>query len=214
MIMPSLKKLRIGAMIVALLVVMIESPLAQECLSPSPSITQMGETPYDPIEVRKLTPSEFANLSKLFQSLTGDWRGEAEHFFCRSDQDPSDIAIERSIIRAKVQVDRNSNLNLSANLYSESDRTSYQKNLWLYLNDLKLRLNNDNSTGNVELQTVSEHKVAFFARHVLQTGTSGGSARQEPFYSVTRTPDEFTIEMRLYVRGKLSSGYTWTFSKK
>jgi len=188
--------------------------LADECLSSSPSISQMGETPYDPIDVRELTSPEYQKLSKLFRSLDGNWHGTTEQFFCRSDGDPSDVDIDHPTIKAKVRVDRNSNLELSADLYSERDRTSSQENLWLYLNDRKLRLNNDNGTGDVELLSVSDDKVAFFIRHVLQSGISSGSARQERFFTITKAADEFTIKMSLYVQGRLSSGYTWRFKKE
>lgn len=211
---PAFKKLFAGVILMGMLSIPRAVAIADQCLSLSPSITQMGQTPYSPIKIRDLTGAEFKDLSILFQSLSGDWHGTAEDFFCRSNSDPSDITIERSTIRAKVRVDRTSNLNLSANLYSESNRTSFQKDVRLYLNDHQLRLNNDNSTGNVELLTVSGSKVAFFTRHALQTGTSGRSARQELFFTITKRSDEFTIEMRLYVLGKLSSGYTWNFSKK
>ncbi len=192
---------------------LVQPAIAWECLSPSPSV-EMGETPYDPIDIRELTQSEFQVVAEMLKFMDGAWKGRAEQFFCRSDRDPTDLEVDTPTIKARVRVDRNNNLVLNAELYSERDRTSYQKNLRFYLNNRLFRINNDNGTGDVELLEVSGTKVAFFSRHVLQTNKTGGSARQEIFYALTKTPEGFTIEKRVYVQTKLSSGFVWNLTKE
>jgi len=185
---------------------------ADECLSPSPTV-QNGGDPYGRIDVRELTSDEHRSLVELFTSLAGQWQGRSDTFFCRSRNNPDDVEPGQETIRkARVKVDRKGNLELEAEFYDEKRRASSLKKLWLYLNGNVLRYNNDNGSGDVQLLSVSDSKVAFLYRSVLQQ-SMGGSSRQEYFISLEKVSNGFVIEEKLYVQGKLSSGYTWQFEK-
>ncbi len=185
---------------------------ADQCLSPSPTVQNDGD-PFGPIEVRELTSDEHKSLVGLFTSLAGQWQGKSDTFFCRGRNDPEDVEFGHETIRkAKVKVDRKGNLHMEAEFYDEHRRSSSLKQLWLYLNQDLLRYNNDNGTGDVQLLSVSDSEVAFLLRSVLQQGM-GGSSRQEYFITLTRVSNGFRIEEKLYVQGRLSSGYTWQFER-
>jgi hypothetical protein len=180
---------------------------AQECLSLSPSI-QAGKDPFAAITPRELTPAEHDGMVRLFKSLAGNWQGRADTFFCRSTSDPSDRVLEKLNAAAKVEVDNYGNLVMDGELFNEADRTRSDKNLFLYLNNRRVRIDDDTGAGDVEIQTISEGGLSFFYRRVVATGRSGGSARREYFLSLQVEGNRLQIEQTIYVQGKLSSGYT------
>ncbi len=180
---------------------------AQECLSLSPSI-QAGKDPFTAIEPRDLTPAEFDGLVQLFKSLAGNWQGRADTFFCRSTVDPADRIVEKLVAGFKVAVDYYGNLTMDGELFNEADRTRADKDLYLFLNNRRVRIDHDTGAGDVEIQNISERGLAFFYRRVVATGRTGGSARREYFFSLQVDGNRMQIEQTIYVQGKLSSGYT------
>jgi len=180
---------------------------AQECLSLSPSI-QAGKDPFAAITPRDLTPAEFDGLVRLFKSLAGNWQGRADTFFCRSTVDPADRILEKLTAAAKVEVDYYGNLAMDGELFNETDRTRADKDLYLYLNNRRVRIDHDTGAGDVELQSITESGLSFFYRRVVATGSTGGSARREYFFSLQVEGNRMRIEQTIYVQGKLSSGYT------
>ena len=180
---------------------------AQECLSLSPSI-QAGKDPFAAISPRDLTPAEYDGLVRLFKSLAGNWQGRGDTFFCRSTVDPADRILEKLTAAAKVEVDYYGNLAMDGELFNEADRTRSDKDLHLYLTNRRVRIDHDTGAGDVEIQNVSEHGLAFFYRRVVATGSTGGSARREYFFSLQVEGNRLRIEQTIYVQGKLSSGYT------
>lgn len=178
-----------------------------QCLGPSPTLRQ-GKNPYAPVSVRKLTPAEQQMTGDLFKSLAGDWHGQAESFFCTSADDPAEIERDRETIKADIGVDYYGNLSLNAAFYSRREKTSRQQVLTLYRNQGMLRIDHDTGAGDVQLIEVSDTRLAFLYRRVVPVGGSG-SSRREYFFTLTTDGDSFTIEQRLYIQGKLSSGHTW-----
>lgn len=179
----------------------------QECLSLSPSI-QAGKDPFAAIEPRDLTPTEFDGLVRLFKSLAGNWQGRADTFFCRSTVDPADRILEKLTAVAKVEVDYYGNLTMDGELFNEADRTRADKDLYLFLNNRRVRIDHDTGAGDVEIQSITERGLSFFYRRVVATGSKGGSARREYFFSLQVEDNRMQIEQTVYVQGKLSSGYT------
>lgn len=178
---------------------------SQECLSLSPSI-QAGKDPFAAIDPRDLTPAEHEGLVRLFKSLAGDWQGRAETFFCRSTVDPSDRQVETLVAGAKAEVDYYGNLVLSGDLYNEAQRTRENRDLHLFLNNHRLRLDHDTGAGDVEILSITERGFSCFYRRVAATGATGGSARREYFFSLQVEGNRLSIEQTIYVQGKLSSG--------
>lgn len=193
---------------VALLVGLTMAPCAwaDACLSPSPSI-RAGKDPYGAIAPRELTPAEQEGLARLFKSLAGDWQGTVDTFFCSSTVDPADEEREHKTARAKVEVDHYGNLALWADLFSPEKRSASYETLRLYLNNRRLRIDHDTAAGDVELQTVTHQTLAFFYRRVAPSGAFGGSARREYFFTLQAEGNRFSFEQKIYVQGKLSSGY-------
>lgn len=181
------------------------------CLSSSPTL-HAGKNPYAPIAVRDLSPAEQQTVRRLFASLVGDWHGRSESFFCSSADDPSEVERNRETIRASVRLDDRANLTLNANFYSQRQNTSRQEVLTLYLVDRRLRIDHDTGAGDVELIEVSGQTIAFLYRRVVPVGSSG-SLRQEYFFTLSADGDSFSIEQRLYIQRKLSSGQTWLFER-
>jgi hypothetical protein len=180
---------------------------AQECLSLSPSI-QAGKDPFAAIEPRDLTAAEHEGLVRLFKSLAGNWQGRADTFFCRSTVDPADRIVEKLAAGAKVEVDYYGNLTMDGELFNAADRTRSDKDLYLYLNNRRVRIDHDTGAGDVEIQSISASGLSFFYRRVVATGSTGGSARREYFFSLQVEGNRLRIEQTIYVQGKLSSGYT------
>jgi hypothetical protein len=184
---------------------------AAQCLSPSPTL-RAGKKSYAPIAVRDLSPVEQQAVRRLFTSLVGNWHGGAESFFCSSADDPSDVERDRETIRATIRLEDHTNLTLNASFYSRRKNASRQEALTLYQVDHRLRIDHDTGAGDVDLIEVSEQTIAFLYRRVLPVGRSG-SLRQEYFFTLSANADTFTIEQRLYIQGKLSSGQTWRFQR-
>ncbi|MBI5063447.1 MAG: hypothetical protein HZB87_08295 [Desulfatitalea sp.] len=180
---------------------------AQECLSLSPSI-QAGKDPFAAITPRDLSAAEHEGLVRLFKSLAGNWQGRADTFFCRSTVDPADRILEKLAAAAEVEVDYYGNLRMDGELFSAADRTRSNKDLYLFLNNRRVRIDHDTGAGDVEVQNVSESGLSFFYRRVVATGSKGGSARREYFFSLQVEGNRLQIEQTIYVQGKLSSGYT------
>lgn len=178
----------------------------QECLSLSPSI-QAGREPFAAIEPRDLTPAEHEGLVRLFKSLAGNWQGRADTFFCRSTEDPADRILEKLAAGFKVQVDYYGNLSMDGELFNEAERTRSDKDLYLFLNNRRVRIDHDTGAGDVEIQSISERGLSFFYRRVAATGRTG-SARREYFFSLQVEGNRLQIDQTIYVQGKLSSGYT------
>ncbi|MFZ1984059.1 MAG: hypothetical protein WAU91_06575 [Desulfatitalea sp.] len=210
--MPWWKHRLIGSMALLVGLATAHFAVADECLSPSPSI-RAGKDPYAAIAPRELTPAEREGLTRLFKSLAGDWQGTADTFFCRSTADPADKEREHNTVRAKVEVDYNNNLALRADLFSPQRRSASQETLRFYLNNRRLRIDHDTGAGDVELQTVTDQGLTFFYRRVAPLGAFGGSARREYFVTLQAAGKGFSIEQIIYVQGKLSSGYTWRFER-
>jgi hypothetical protein len=181
---------------------------AGQCLSPSPT-TLAGGKSYAPIQDRELTAGELGTLQALFKSIDGEWRGSSDTFFCKSISDPDDVEPARLTIKARARVDRNGNLEMTAELYNPQERTGYQQILRLFLNDNRLRIDHDTGAGDVELIEINDRKVAFLYRRTTPTGTSGASNRSEYFFTLLAGEKSLTIEQLIYVQAKLSSGYTW-----
>jgi hypothetical protein len=198
----------------ALLVGLVMAPRAwaDECLSLSPSI-RAGKDPYAAIAPRELTPAEHGELARLFRSLAGDWQGTVETFFCSSTADPADEEREHKTARATVAVDHYNNLALRADLFSSEKKTASQETLWLYLNNRRLRIDHDTAAGDVELQTATDRSLAFSYRRVAPSGAFGGSARREYFFTLQAEGNRFSFEQKIYVQGKLSSGYICRFER-
>ncbi len=177
---------------------------AQECLSPSPSL-KAGKDPYAAVNSRDLTPAEHEGLVRLFKSLAGDWQGRADTFFCRSASDPADRIVEQLTAAAKVEVDYYGNLVLDGELFNAADRTRADRDLHLFLNNRRLRVDHDTGAGDVEIQSVSESGFSCVYRRVAASGATG-SSRREYFFSLQVDGNRLSIEQTIYVQGKLSSG--------
>jgi hypothetical protein len=182
-----------------------------ECLSLSPTL-QAGKNPYVAIVVRELAPDEKEILGRVFGSLPGSWKGSAESFFCRSAENPEDVAKDVESGKVRISVDYDGNLVMTADFYSDRDRTGRQEQLNLFRNDNRLRFDHDTGAGDVELIEISDARIAFLYRRVLQMGR--GSSRREHYFTLALDGGAITIDRKLYIQGKLSSGEVWRLKKE
>jgi hypothetical protein len=184
---------------------------AGRCLSSSPTIEE-GKNPYAPITVRELTANEQEILERMFKSLSGAWSGGAESFFCRSAENPEDVETDAETARGRIQVDYEGNLAMTLNFHSPGKRTTRQGRLNLFRSSGMLRFDHDKDPGNVEVIEISDAGLAFLYRRVINTGL--GSSRREFFLALACGDGTVTIEQKLYIQGRLSSGEVWRLKKE
>ncbi len=170
--------------------------------------------PFDPhIIARDLTKSEKDKLEKMFESLEGDWKGEAEDLICRGKKQYEKLQ-DLFTIRGEVKVDRDVNFRLEADLHSDINRRSHNEVIEFYLADNKLRLDTDSEAGDIENLIVTEKKVQFTTKRGIGGGYySSSQPKREFFISLTMSSNSFTLEKRVYADSKLVSVQTRRFTR-
>lgn len=172
---------------------------ADTCLSPSPFQQRTTE----------LTQDQRQGLVQLFRALAGDWQGNSDTFFCASAGNPADVETGHETVRARIEVDRQDNLYLTADFYAPSERTSFTKTVSFNLGSDHLSV----GTRNAALTEISQDRAAFFYReHRAATPTSPTRIR-DFFYTLELSEKHLRLTEKIYVQGKLSSGCTWRFSR-
>jgi hypothetical protein len=189
----------------------VSAAAGAECLSLSPTL-QAGKNPYVRIEARELTPDEQSMVTRLFQSLIGNWSASAASFFCSSAENPDDIEKDLETGRARVNLSYDGHLEIDAEFYSSRKSARRQEKLNLYRSSHALRFAHDTSAGDVELIEIADGTLAFLYRRVLTLGR--GSSRREHFFTLSSNGGAMVIEQKLYIQGKLSSGETWRLNKQ
>ncbi len=185
---------------------------AEGCYTPSPTV-QKGQDPYAPVKSRDLSRAEYQRLKTLFSSLDGNWKGTGSELFCRGSQDAPRKEIATYTIKARIRVDYYGNLILTAELYSEKNRTNHQENLYLYLKNKRLRVNSDDGAGDVELINMSTNAVAFFNRTLQPGAHYGGSLRRETFGTIHANNQVFTLKRNLYIHSKFNAQMQWQLKR-
>lgn len=176
---------------------------AQDCFADSPSLAD-GQSPSDPIIVRELSRSEHDHLERLFKSLSGKWEGRAEDMECKGGIDSPSINRTSYTIKAQAKTNRNGDIRLETELFSEERRTSHTEVTEFYLSDQKLRHEMDSGGGDVQLIEITKDRVKFLKRGNFSGGWYGGNTKREIFVSLSVGRNSFSIESRFYIQGRFT----------
>jgi hypothetical protein len=110
---------------------------ASECLSPSYSI-QQGRGVNEAIIPRDLMEGEYQDLQKLFQSLEGNWEGNARVLVCEGYQDKDRKVVDEYSVKSEGKIHSTGQFDLKATLHSQEKKATHHENLQLYLDPKKL----------------------------------------------------------------------------
>jgi len=174
---------------------------AYDCFSPSPSYAD-GKSPFDPMTIRDLTPTEQDHLESLFKSLSGKWRGEAADVECKGSTNAPTINRNEYNITALVKVDRQGSIRIKTKLVSEENHSSHTEIMEFYLTRNKLRFENDSGSGDVQLIEVSEGEFKFLKRGIISGGRFGGPRKHEIILTLSARSDSFSIDTWFYIKGE------------
>ncbi len=184
---------------------------AAQCHDLSPTI-KAGRKFTSPNAAKAPTGSQYQQIRALFESLEGDWVGDATEVTCNL-ADSEDEEIAAFTIDAEVEMGRTGDFLLEAEFYSAKEHTHHQEALRLYLNERYLRINYDSGIGDLELIDVSEDKIELRYLIRVQNRANAGGIYNEYFYRIEKSPGGFAIHQDIYTQGRLSAKYDWRFRR-
>ena len=175
---------------------------ASECFSPSYSI-QQGRGKFEAVIPRELMASEYRNLQELFQSLDGEWGGNAMELVCEETQGKVHKIVDNYSVKSEVKMRSRRQFDLAATLYSIKKRESHQKSIRLYLDPKKLASKPDISTSDIELISVSPDELVYVENEQDRSG-SGALLVRERVVTIKMTGKaSFLFETISYYNGML-----------
>ena len=122
---------------------------ASECFSPSYSI-QQGRGVNEAIIPRDLMEGEYQDLQELFQSLEGNWEGNALVLVCEGTQDKVRKVVDEYSVKSEGKIPTTGQFDLKATLYSQEKKGTHHENLRLYLDSKKLTSEPNISIADIE----------------------------------------------------------------
>jgi hypothetical protein len=175
---------------------------SSECFSPSYSI-QQGRGKFEAVIPRELMASEYRNLQELFQSLDGEWEGNAMELVCEETQGKVRKMVENYSVKSEVKMRSRRQFDLQATLYSMKKRESHQESIRLYLDPKKLASKPDTSTPDIELISVSPDELVYVENEQDRSG-SGALLVRERVVTIKKTVKaSFLFETINYYNGML-----------
>jgi hypothetical protein len=184
---------------------------AAQCHDLSPTI-KAGRKFTEPNAGKALTGMQYQQIKALFESLEGDWVGDATQITCDS-ADSEDQEIDAFTIDAEAKMDRSGEFLLRGEFYSAKEHTHQQEALRLYLNERYLRINYDSGIGDLDLIDLSEDKIDLRYLIRVQNRGNAGGIYNEYFYRIEKSPSGFTVHQDIYTQGRLSAKYDWRFRR-
>ena len=94
---------------------------ASECFRPSYSI-QQGRGVNEAIIPRDLMEGEYQDLQELFQSLEGNWEGNALVLVCEGTQDKVRKVVDEYSVKSEGKMPTTGQFDLKATLYSQEKK--------------------------------------------------------------------------------------------
>ena len=189
---------------------------AAECFSSSYSI-QQGRGKFEAVVPRDLMASEYRDLQELFQSLNGEWEGNARVLDCEGTPDEVRKVIEDYTVKSEGKMLRTVStrqFDLETTLYSLKKRASHQENLRFYLDPKKLTTEPDISVSDIELISISTDKLVYVKNSQDRSG-SGALLVREAVVTIKKTGKaSFFLERISYYNGVLVTFSTWHLEKK
>jgi hypothetical protein len=186
---------------------------ASECFRPSYSIRQ-GKGVHEAIIPRDLMEGEYQDLQKLFQSLDGNWEGNALVLVCEGTQDKVRQVVENYSVKSEGKMHSTGQFALKTTLYSQEKKGTHHENLRLYLDPKKLTSEPNISVADIELISVSSDKLTYVEKRQNRSG-SGASEMRETVTTFKKAGEaSFLLERILYFNGRLITISTWHLENK
>jgi hypothetical protein len=186
---------------------------ASECFSPSYSI-QQGRDVNEAIIPRDFIEGEYQNLQKLFQSLEGNWEGNALVLVCEGIQDKVRKVVDNYSVKSEGKMRSTGQFVLKTALYSQKKKATHHENLRLYLGPKKLTSELNISIADIELISVSSDELVYVQKGQKRSG-SEASLMRETVDTIKKTGEaSFSLERILYLNGRLITINTWHLESK
>ena len=131
-----------------LLLVSATTVQAVECFAPSPSVKNNIDV-YEEIKTRKLTKAEYEQLSQLFTSIKGGWKGKAETVTCKGSQDAPRQDTVRYDVVSDVETGLSNSIMIKSELHSGEKKQNYQETLTYFLSPERLGVTDSSRAGRV-----------------------------------------------------------------
>jgi len=186
---------------------------ASECFSPSYSI-QQGMGVNEAIIPRDLMEGEYQDLQKLFQSLDGNWEGNALVLVCEGTQDKVHKVVDEYSVKSEGKMPTTERFELKATLKSHGKKGTHRENLQLYLDPKKLTSEPNISDPDIELISVSSDELAYVEKRQNRSG-SGALLMRETVTIIKKTGEtSFSLKRIFYHNGRLITVSTWHLESK
>jgi hypothetical protein len=177
---------------------------ASECFSPSYSI-QQGRGVNEAIIPRDLMEGEYQDLQKLFQSLEGNWEGNARVLVCEGYQDKDRKVVDEYSVKSEGKIHSTGQFDLKATLHSQEKKATHHENLQLYLDPKKLTSEPNSPVADIELISVSSDELAYVEKGQNRSG-SGALLMRETVTTIKKTGEaSFSLKRILYFNGRLTT---------
>ena len=186
---------------------------ASECFRPSYSIRQ-GKGVHEAIIPRDLMEGEYQDLQKLFQSLDGNWEGNALVLVCEGTQDKVRKVVDNYSVKSEGKMHSTGQFALKTTLYFQEKKRTHHENLRLYLDPKKLTSEANISVADIELISVSSDGLVYVEKRQNRSG-SGASEMRETVTTFKKAGEaSFLLERTLYFNGRLITISTWHLENK
>ena len=169
----------------------------------------------DELRHRPITDKEIRQLTKLFRSLKGHWRGSMEDIVCVRPGATPPVKNYSYDIRLNARWQADKQFLIEADLTGIETRSVIQQFYWFLVKRDGLyfrRATTDISfelyqPGNVvEILTIENNRFTFFWRR-------GGAVRRANVFSLRKLGKKFTIRELFYVQGTLTGIRVWAIGK-
>lgn len=195
-----------------LLLVSATTVQAVECFAPSPSVKNNIDV-YEEIKTRKLTKAEYEQLSQLFTSIKGGWKGKAETVTCKGSQDAPRQDTVRYDVVSDVETGLSNSIMIKSELHSGEKKQNYQETLTYFLSPERLGVTDSSRAGDVELINVARNFLVYL-RKVNKRTPAGGLVAQEFVKSIAVYDHSLMLEDLSYSNGLLESRSTWKLIRR
>jgi len=186
---------------------------ASECFRPSYSI-QQGRDVNEAIIPRDLMEGEYRDLQGLFQSLEGNWEGNALVLVCEGTQDKVRKVVDNYSVKSEGKMPSTGQFVLKTTLHSQEKKGTQHENLHLYLDSKKLTSEPNLSVADIELISVSSDELAYVEKRQNRSG-SGALLMRETVTTIKKTGEaSFSLKRILYFNGRLTTISTWHLDNK
>lgn len=184
----------------------------EECFVPSPSATK-GEAITEEIAIRDLTRSEYQQVETLFNGLKGRWRGSAQELECQGTLE--DVKRKEVDFSAEAVMELDSKGELSIDLKRESSKEGidHQDHMSLHLVDKRLRVDDENPAGDVEILKVGSGTVSFLKKNIHRA-QRGGVVTQENVTVIELAGQKLRVKLTTYTNGVLTAVNSFELNRK